>query len=192
MRTKYLLLPFILFFVLLTSDGVFAQELEITGNGSASTSTVVVKSGSIVNVVQTNSAEIKNSIQNTSNTGGNQIGGSNGGSIKTGDSSTVVKINNFINQNSTTIPCCDSPTPAPSVKPMATPTSVSTESQSNSSNNTSSSNPSGSGSNIGGAPVVLGLSNTSSASDHIKILTTTIGIVCIISSLGLISSARHA
>lgn len=185
---KILSLTALLFLYIVTSsEGVIAQELDVSGNGAGSINSVVVTSGSVVNLYQTNTTEIVNSINANSNTGGNDINLGAGGSIKTGDATTIIKVTNIANQNSSTINCCAEPTLTPTPKPQPTQAPSITIITTSASTSTSTSSPA-----IGGSPVVLGLSNTASESQVAQLIRLGFGLVCVIMSLKVLRSVHLA
>ncbi|KKU55437.1 hypothetical protein A3C34_01555 [Candidatus Amesbacteria bacterium RIFCSPHIGHO2_02_FULL_48_21] len=96
-------------------------ELDVSGNASGSDNSIVVQSGSSINVQQGGSIELTNEIDARANTGGNSASGNEGETtITTGDATTEVEVNNFFNQNKAIIGCC-TPTPIPTQKPQSAP-----------------------------------------------------------------------
>lgn len=175
---KYIILSLLIGIVVLGVSSVKAESLEINGNGSDSSNGVVIDSGSVVEVHQDNKAEIKNVINTSTNTGSNKVNGSENGSIKTGNSSTTVKVTNILNNNISTVECCiEKVTTTP--KPQVTTTPAPQNQTSSSSSSSSSENNPGSGSAIGGAPV-LGLSDTSSENDLNHNIIITASSLCLI------------
>lgn len=95
--------------ILLAVSPVFATDVAISGNGADSDNTANVSVQQNTTVFQTNTADINNSVNATANTGNNTAAKNTGGdtSIKTGDSSTAVNLNNNANSNKGSISCCD-------------------------------------------------------------------------------------
>lgn len=137
---------------------------------------MTVSSGSVLNVYQSNNSNITNQVSSDSNTGGNRIDSELGGSIITGNSTSTVEIRNITNQNIITSPTL-TVTPKPNTQPTPTQASIQIIENSTSVSNSSSTQPA-----IGGAPVVLGLSNTSSSNTG-NVLQVILGTLCITSAL---------
>lgn len=161
-----------------TSSWVRAEELSIGGNGPGGQNSVIINSGSSLNLYQQNSADISTRIDASAGTGGNSASGGTGdATIQTGDSTIDVKVTNILNSNLNQSGCCGpsvTPTPDP-----GQPTSVPGPSSSTSGQSSSSSSSSGgSSSGTGGAPAVLGLSATSSA-DPASTLIVSLGLICL-------------
>ena len=131
------------------------DELSITGEGSQSVNSVVINSGQIIERSQSNESTVNNKIVVNSNTGKNKIDSDNGGTIITGDSSVVVDVKNISNTNINNTQL-NNPTPSRSPIQIIESKPVIFE------NTNSTVGITTSGSVIGGAPVVLGLSETSS------------------------------
>ncbi len=152
-------------FLVFNLNSVSAEELKIGGNGQESVNTIVIDSGSTLNINQSNGAFINNEIKAKSNTGGNSITAGEGGKIITGNAKTTVKVNNILNQNIIT-----SPVPSKEIVPTSTPKVIEPTSSPSVSGN---SNPVG-GADVStspqSAPKILGLSNTSSTSDFLEFL----------------------
>ncbi|KKT58494.1 MAG: hypothetical protein UX91_C0006G0032 [Candidatus Amesbacteria bacterium GW2011_GWB1_47_19] len=190
-------MPRIIIFVvfLLTLSGisrlVFAQELTITGNGGGSENSIVVQSGSSINVRQGNSIDVVNDIKSSANTGGNSASGNSGNAvIQTGDATTEVDIKNFFNTNFVKTDCCATPapeiTPDPgsAVNPTSTPVP---DPGSLPQNNTGSSSPSSSGGSSSGdggggtgGTQVLGLSATAGPAGFSEYAFYLAGALCLI------------
>jgi len=87
---------------------VFAQTVEITGNGAKSQNTVQVTSGSTTTVQQSNVATVTNVVTTNSSTGGNTASKNTNGdvAVSTGDASSVVAVQNTLNSNDATVGCC--------------------------------------------------------------------------------------
>ena len=86
-----------------------ATSLEISGNGSSSTSTAAVSQTNSNTVTQSNTANITNSVSSTSNTGGNSANDNTGGHvlIDTGNSSSSVDLRTKANVNVANTPNCN-------------------------------------------------------------------------------------
>lgn len=78
-----------------------ADSTTISGNGSFSTNTSSVLDNHSSTIVQDNNSSISNSISVSSNTGGNSLNDNTGGDsfLRTGDTSTTVRVNNMTNLN---------------------------------------------------------------------------------------------
>jgi len=159
------------------SARVLAEELSIEGNSAGSSSTITVNSGSALDLYQQNSGTISTAIEARAETGGNSASGNTGGAtVVTGDSTVDIQVKNFLNANLGQTDCCDlTPTPAPAPHDPSGPADPGAPAPS-ASNSTSSSNSSSAG--VGGAPVILGLSATSS-SDLPTAVTTSVGLLCL-------------
>jgi hypothetical protein len=174
--SKLISLIFLAGVLALSSSGVRAEELSIVGNGSGTQNSVTVNSGSSLNLYQQNSADISTRINASAETGGNSAsGGTGGATIQTGDSTIDIKVTNILNSNLNQVNCCDpsaTPTPDP-VQPISTPSP-----SSSTADPASSSSSGGSSGGTGTAPVVLGLSATSS-SDPTSALVASLGLICL-------------
>lgn len=176
MLKKTFLILLIYFFSFTSLGDVKASEtLEISGNGTGTSSIVTVTSGSVLNIFQSNTSNITNEVNSTSNTGGNSIEADGGGSIVTGNSTSTVEIKNITNQNLVSTPTTKL-TPTSTTQPTPTQPSIKIIENTNSVNSGSSQSP------VGGAPVVLGLSNTS-GSNNVNALQVILGTLCISSAL---------
>lgn len=82
-------------------------SLEISGNGSLSTNDAKVKTTTNTTVVQNNSAYIKNDIDASGNTGGNDANDNTGGDVfvDTGDAVTIVDVATKANLNVADVNC---------------------------------------------------------------------------------------
>jgi hypothetical protein len=83
-------------------------NLEISGNAGDTTNTVQVSSSSTNVVTQTNSANIENNVQISTNSGDNQANQNNGGdtAVSTGNATAAVSVNNNANSNSASVDNC--------------------------------------------------------------------------------------
>ncbi len=88
---------------------VVAQELIISGNGSSSTSEVLVNTNNTESISQSNTANIVNNIEVIANTGNNNASDNTSGSvtISTGDVLTDLVVSNNINSATVNNSCCD-------------------------------------------------------------------------------------
>ena len=78
-----------------------ALELVITENGSGSSSEVNVQTESNTTIEQSNTGEVENNVDTSSNTGGNTVSGNVGDvEVITGDAQTGVSVENNINYSS--------------------------------------------------------------------------------------------
>jgi hypothetical protein len=84
-------------------------NLEITGNGSGSSSELNFSSSSNTVVTQTNVANISNNVDVDADTGGNDAEGNTGGdvAVSTGDSSVSVGVSNQANSNAASVDSCN-------------------------------------------------------------------------------------
>lgn len=92
---------------------LLATTVEISGNGSDSDSNATVTQTNDTSVTQNNTANISNSVDVDSNTGGNEAEDNTGGdvSITTGDSEANVTVSNTANSNQASISgCCPTDT----------------------------------------------------------------------------------
>lgn len=186
------LLSLIIIFGVFSWNSVSAQQLVIEGNGAGSQTSVVIDSGTSLNLNQNNSSTIVTNITSKSNTGNNKVNENTGNAtIVTGDSSTSIKVTNIVNTNISSDNCCITPTikPHPTVVITSTPdptsgSGTSSDPSSNSSNNSSSPSTS-----IGGGEV-LSLSATSGENDVKDILLISSAFICL--GLAATSLLRHS
>ncbi len=85
-------------------------DIEISGNGSDSDNEVNVGLANLVQVVQTNDADIENDVEVDANTGKNDAEDNTGGevAIETGDADVEVKVDNKANFNGVNLDdCCE-------------------------------------------------------------------------------------
>jgi hypothetical protein len=94
--------------LLMSAGSVYADQVEITGNGTDSSNSVVLMESSSTVIVQENEAKIVNEVAVAGNSGGNEASGNTGGdvSIKTGDVSSDVAIVNKANENVAVVDTC--------------------------------------------------------------------------------------
>jgi len=131
----------------------------------AITSLFGVKAQAITVDVKNIQSAVENIINNTANSGNNNISGETviGGEIKTGDANAQSAVTNMV--NTTVVDCCGTPTPTPSVSP--TPTSPPTGGGGDGGGGNSGGGGGVGGGEVGGAAApapqgeVLGLSTTS-------------------------------
>ncbi|MBI4067646.1 hypothetical protein HY407_04635 [Candidatus Gottesmanbacteria bacterium] len=99
-----------------------AVEFNVSENGSGSKNSINFNQSGNTTVNQNSNANINNNINATANTGGNEASNNTGGNttIKTGDASVKVNVDNKLNNNSAVVNCCTTPTPK---KPTSTPPS---------------------------------------------------------------------
>jgi len=91
------------------TSSIYAVELVISDNGSGSSNQIQVQSDALVEIEQTNEADVTNSVGTNANTGNNEISGSQGEVvIDTGDISANVLIDNSLNDSVVTTQCCQS------------------------------------------------------------------------------------
>ena len=85
-----------------------ALDIEITGNGSTSTSEVSVAVQAETVVQQNNVADVSNQIDESANTGDNSASGNTGGdlAIVTGDVEVVTIVENSLNASEVEVGCC--------------------------------------------------------------------------------------
>lgn len=88
-----------------TALPAFAVTIEVSGNGSDSTSTVGTSLTNTTTVVQSNTANISNNVNADASSGGNRVDGTTGGNVtlRTGDSSVGVGITNTANSNTASV-----------------------------------------------------------------------------------------
>lgn len=88
-------------FSLLAMPVLADTSITESGNGANSDSNVSVSTSNTSNVTQSNSADVTNTVNTTSNTGGNSASDNTGGnsSISTGVSNSTVGISNALNNN---------------------------------------------------------------------------------------------
>lgn len=91
-----------------TALPVFAQTIEVTGNGADSNNTAHVDSSSTTTVGQTNAANISNNVSVSSSTGANDANKNTNGNVQvqTGDATTVTKVSNTANSNVADVKGC--------------------------------------------------------------------------------------
>lgn len=187
---KYMLVSFIAIATLSLVGRIFAEEYIVGGNGAGSNNSIQISGQSQSVVVQENTATVNNSINADSNTGGNSVSGSQGGSINTGDATTKVTVTNALNSNSAQVTCCVSPTPSDPKMPTPTPakaTGTPTPTQGPSGGGVNNNGGGGSGDNANGGGSsgsstggtgggeILGLSATSGDNSVLNL----IGSVCV-------------
>ena len=87
----------------------FAQEVQISGNGSFSDNTVRLNTSSDTTVDQDNYASITNNVDSNASTGGNSADFNTGGdvTIRTGDATNNTEIVNAANLNVATVESCN-------------------------------------------------------------------------------------
>lgn len=87
----------------------FAATILVTGNGSESENEVEFKQSTTTSVVQTNAANVVNTVNSNSSTGGNEANDNTGGDviIRTGDAKSYATVENNLNQNMATVDCCE-------------------------------------------------------------------------------------
>ncbi len=87
-----------------------STDVTVSGNGSGSKNTVVLKQKCTTEVTQKNNTDVKFNVTAKANTGGNEIEGTTGDgdvSIKSGDATTTVGLIVESGENSATMPeCC--------------------------------------------------------------------------------------
>lgn len=90
------------------TPAVAQTTLQVTGNGSDSTSNVNLTQVATTNVVQSNQANISNNVDANANTGNNDADRNTGGNvaIDTGNASSDVSVSNSVNSNSANVDCC--------------------------------------------------------------------------------------
>jgi hypothetical protein len=86
-----------------------ATQIVISGNGADSQNQSNVGVNQTTNVVQSNNADVNNTIKANANTGGNEANKNTGGdvAVKTGDAKVETKVENSLNTNTATVDCCD-------------------------------------------------------------------------------------
>ncbi len=90
---------------------VFAETtLQITGNGSSSTSGIDLTQNANTTVVQSNSANIHNDVDAKADSGKNNANHNTGGTVTvdTGNAKTDVAVSNTVNSNAAKVDCCAS------------------------------------------------------------------------------------
>jgi LPXTG-motif cell wall-anchored protein len=94
--------------LLLSVAPAMASTVEIIGNGADSDNTANVSVNKTINIYQTNTAIVQNSVIVNPNTGDNTANRNTGGDtgISTGDASAAVAANNTLNKNLVSINCC--------------------------------------------------------------------------------------
>lgn len=99
--------------VLVFSNRVSAETIDVSGNGAGSSNSVNVNQSNSTNTTQNNNANISNNVNANCNTGNNSSSGNTGGntSTATGNCSANVNISNNVNSNNAKVVCCASPTP---------------------------------------------------------------------------------
>lgn len=95
--------------VLMTIAPVSAATLEVSGNGSNSTSEIVLEREQNTTVVQSSTAVVNNSVSSSASTGGNKANDNTGGDvmIRTGDATSRTTIENTLNSNMARVDCCE-------------------------------------------------------------------------------------
>lgn len=96
--------------LLSTASPVLADTITISGNGSEADNQVNTTSVNTTTVQQTNTADVVNTVNVSTSTGGNELEKNTGGDlfIKTGDAASQVNVSNILNNNEATLGCCDS------------------------------------------------------------------------------------
>jgi len=124
MTTRTVIKSFIIstlfIYLILIAGKVYSDNLEISGNASGSNNSININQNESNTVNQSNSADVNNDVNASADTGGNSANDNVGGSsIKTGDATTNVNINNQFNTNKADVNCknCATPTPKPSPTP---------------------------------------------------------------------------
>jgi len=86
----------------------FAAELTISGNGSNSDSDINVNNNSDTTVAQTNTANVRNTVNVNADTGNNSASDNTGGDVRvrTGDANTDVNVKNILNSNVADVQNC--------------------------------------------------------------------------------------
>jgi len=109
MNNKLLLslIASILLFLGLSPIRIFAEEIIVTGNGSASENTVQNTSTSEFSITSTNTADIQNNVDTTADTGNNEASDNTGNTtITTGNVDTATSITNEANTSVVDQGCC--------------------------------------------------------------------------------------
>lgn len=92
------------------APAAFADStLVISGNGSSSNNNVKLEQSTNTTVVQSNVANVTNTVNTSSSTGGNKANDNTGGdvTVKTGDATTQTTIKNTLNSNTAQVNCCN-------------------------------------------------------------------------------------
>jgi len=91
------------------SPAFATTTLQVTGNGSDSTSNVNFTQNRNVSVVQNNDAKINNNVDVKANTGDNSADDNTGGdvNVKTGESKVEIEVSNLLNKNAASVDCCE-------------------------------------------------------------------------------------
>jgi len=90
------------------SPAAAQTTLQVTGNGSDSTSAINLSQAATTNVVQHNDADIHNNVDASANSGSNDANRNTGGNVTvdTGNAKTDVAVSNQVNSNSANVACC--------------------------------------------------------------------------------------
>lgn len=94
---------------LLVAPQAYATELLVTGNGAEAESEIKFSQTTTTALVQSNVADVNNSVKTESSTGGNSANDNTGGDviIRTGDAKAYTTIENSLNQNFAELDCCE-------------------------------------------------------------------------------------
>jgi hypothetical protein len=94
--------------ILLCAGTVRADEINVTGNGQASTNTVANTADQTNNVQQTNTTNVTNTIHSDANTGNNSAADNSGGTtaVSTGDSNNTTTVTSTGNTNTAASGIC--------------------------------------------------------------------------------------
>ncbi len=86
-----------------------ASTVEVSGNGEGSGNTVNLEINRTVQIQQTNTAAVRNTVDANANTGSNEANDNTGGAvaIKTGDATTKVALSTQANSNTESGACCE-------------------------------------------------------------------------------------
>src|SRR3989304_4402770 len=110
-KAKFLLPVLLLTLALLLSSASSARAftIEVSGNGADSDNEANFNVSRETEIVQTNNADVDNSVKANSNTGNNEAEDNTGGDvgITTGDATTNLTVNNSLNANKIKLGCCD-------------------------------------------------------------------------------------
>ncbi len=106
-KLLYSIFASVLLFLGLSPVRIFAEEILVTGNGSASENTVQSTSTNQTTVTSDNNAEIQNNVDTTADTGNNDASNNTGNTtITTGDVDTSTSFSNQANTSIVDEGCC--------------------------------------------------------------------------------------
>jgi hypothetical protein len=91
------------------TPSAFAATIELSGNGTSSDNTATVVSNPTTTVVQSNDAQVTNTVNSTASTGGNYANNNTGGdvTVATGNASSNISLSTDVNLNHADVDNCN-------------------------------------------------------------------------------------